>query len=101
MEQLYTHSKQNLPEIFRPLLWSYRFEDINIDKHKREIIVSAINYGDLVHWRWIIARYGLGEVRRVLTAIPVTEIRDHVRRLVSALLGISEHEFNHTPRGAH
>ena len=90
-----------LPEIFRPLLWSYRFEDIDPDVHKREVIVSAINYGDLAHWRWIVGRYGAEEVRQVLTTIPVTEIRYHVRRLVSALLGISEHEFKHTPRGAH
>lgn len=90
-----------LPESFRPLLWSYRFEDVDPQQHSKEIIINTINYGDLFHWRWIVARYGLAEVRSVLTTIPVTEIRYHVRRLASSLLGISEHEFNHTPRGAH
>ena len=94
-------SRRHLPEIFRPLLWSYRFEDIDMDKHKREIVVSAINYGDLIHWRWVIARYGLEEVRHILTTVPVTEIRHRVLRLVSALLGISAEEFNYTPRGPH
>lgn len=87
--------------MFRPILWSYRFEDIDSEKHKEEIIVNTINYGDLAHWRWIIACYGLREVQNVLTTIPVTAIRHHVRRLVSLLLGISDHEFNHTSRGTH
>jgi hypothetical protein len=94
-------NKQGLPEIFRPLLWSYRFEDIDPQKNQREIIVNAINYGDLVHWRWLLAHYGLTEVKQTLTTIPVTEIRRHVRRLVSLLFGISENEFNHAPRGTH
>ena len=93
--------KEKLPENFRPLMWSYKFEDIDPEQHKREIIVNAINYGDLVHWRWLVAYYGLNSVRHVLTTIPATEIRRHVRRLVSLLFGISENEFNHAPRGAH
>lgn len=94
-------NKHGLPEMFRPLLWSYRFEDIDPQTHKREIIVNTVNYGDLDHWRWLIAHYGLPEVKQILTTIPVTEIRRHVRRLVSLLFGISENEFNHAPRGAH
>jgi hypothetical protein len=94
-------NKHGLPEIFRPLLWSYRFEDIDPVAHEQEVMINTINYGDLEHWRWLINRYGVLEVKRVLTTIPVTEIRRHVRRLVSILFGISEHEFNHTPRGAH
>lgn len=90
-----------LPEMFRPLLWSYKFEDIDPDIHYHELIVNTINYGDLAHWRWLISYYGLARLKEVLTAIPVTELRPRVRALVSLLLGIAKSEFNYAPRGTH
>lgn len=90
-----------LPEAFRTLMWSYKFERVDPAEHRHEIIVNVINYGDLVHWRWIVAHYGLNSVRHELTTMPITEIRQHVRRLVSLLFGISEDEFKHASRGTH
>ena len=43
---------KKLPEIFRSLMWSYKFLDINTENDKRGIIVNSINYGDLNHWQW-------------------------------------------------
>lgn len=90
---------KKLPEIFRPLLWSYRFEEINPAAHQKEIIINAINYGDLKHWRWLTAHYGHTGVRRVLTSVPVTELRPHIRKLVGMFFGIADKEFRHAPRG--
>lgn len=92
---------KRLPEMFRPLLWSYRFEEIDPVAHRKEIIVNTINFGDLKHWQWLTAYYGRPAVRRVLTSVPVTEFRPHVRNLVGLLFGIGEEEFRHAPRGPH
>lgn len=92
---------QKLPESFRSLLWSYRFEDIDPSKHRHIILVQAINYGTLSHWRWLTKHYGLGEVRRLLTTTPITAIRPHAKKLAGLIFQISDHEFNHAPRGSH
>lgn len=91
--------QKKLPEIFRPILWSYRFEDVDIEKHKNTIIIQAINYGTLEHLRWIVRAYSEQEVREVLQQVPVTSIRSHVRKLVSLLFGFDDQEFNYAQRG--
>ena len=82
-------SKEKLPEIFRPILWSYRFEDMDVEKHKNTIIIQAINYGTLEHWRWINRTYGRGHVRKVMQENPETTFRSHVRKLASLLFGVA------------
>jgi hypothetical protein len=47
-----------LPKTFRPLLWSYDFSRIDPLKHKKTIIVQALNYGTLAHWLWLVQSYG-------------------------------------------
>lgn len=39
--------KDHLPESFRPFFWSYRFEDLDPQKHKKTVIVQLVNYGTL------------------------------------------------------
>lgn len=90
-----------LPEFFRPLMWSYQFEKIDPQNHKKLIITQAINYGALAHWRWIVGTYGKEEVRHILQEVPVTSLRRHVIRLVSLLFKISAKEFNYASRGSH
>jgi hypothetical protein len=90
---------QTLPEAFRPLLWSYNFDRIDPVKHRKTIIVQAVNYGTLRHWQWLIQNYGRRTIREVLSAIPATEIKPLSRRLASLVFDI--HHFNHAPRGTH
>lgn len=92
---------KRLPEMFRPLLWSYRLEAIDPEAHYKEIIINAINYGDLKHWRWIARYYGRERLREVLTTVPVSEFRPRVVKLVGLLFGISQDEFNYARRGTH
>lgn len=94
-------NKYGLPEMFRPLLWSYVFEDIDPKEHYKELIVNTINYGDLKHWRWLIDYYGSEQVSKVITTVPFTEFRPRVVKLVSLLFHIPQSEFNYAPRGAH
>ncbi len=97
--KLHDATKESLPVFFKPLLWSYDFSRIDLENDKKTIIVRAINYGDLSHWRWIVHYYGLHEVRKVLTVLPETEIRPRVRKLAELLFGGIE--FSHAPRGSH
>jgi hypothetical protein len=88
-----------LPETFRPLLWSYDFARIDPLKHKKTIIVQALNYGTLAHWRWLVQSYGREGVREVLTHVPASEIKPRSLRLASLVFGVER--FNYAPRGTH
>jgi hypothetical protein len=91
--------ESTLPETFRPLLWSYDFSRIDPLKHKKTIIVQALNYGTLAHWRWLVQSYGREGVRDVLTHIPASEIKPRSLRLASLVFGVER--FNYAPRGTH
>lgn len=86
------------PDFFRPLLWSYDFNRINLEKNKKAIIINSINFGDLRHWRWLINTYGRDGVRDLLEKVSVSEIRPRVRRLASLIFLVNK--FNYVPRGA-
>lgn len=94
-------NKHQLPDFFKPVLWSYTFDAIDTEKHKKAIVVNALNYGELKHWQWIVRAYGKEGVREVLRTVPKTALRDHVVPLVSLAFNISHDEFAPTPRRAH
>lgn len=88
---------RELPEFFKPLLWSYDFSKIDPKKDKKVIIINSINFGDMKHWKWLIEVYGKDNIRNLLEEIPVSEIRPHVRRLASLIFSVGQ--FNYAPRG--
>lgn len=88
-----------LPEMFRPILWSYQFEDLDPDQHKSEIIVQTINHGSLKHWRWIVQKYGKETIRAVLERRLVTEFNPESRNLAQLLFNLDH--FRYAPRSAH
>lgn len=77
-----------LPEIFRPLLWSLRWEEVDIDKDKEDIIVATVNEGSLIHWRWIIQTYGRQIIRQVLAKHLVTEFHPESRQLARVIFNL-------------
>lgn len=87
-----------LPDYFRPLLWSYNFSSLNAEKDKKVIILNAINYGDLKHWKWINNYYGREAVRRLLSDMPATELRPRVVKLARLLFSLNK--LNYAPRGS-
>ena len=94
-----TTNNERLPEQFRPLFWSYRFEDLDSRRDKQTVIVQLMNYGTLAHWHWLSRAYGITEIRRVLESIPATEINTRTRALASLLFSIPH--WRHAYRGAH
>ena len=73
-----------LPPLVRQLLW-YDFSHIDADKHRKTIIVQALNCDTLEHWRWIKKHYGSTTIRKVLSSILASEIRPKAQRLASLL----------------
>lgn len=74
-----------LPEIFRPILWSYDFEKCDPEKMKNTIISNTITYGNLEHWRWIKSFYGVPEVQKTLSNISVSAIRPSAIKLANMM----------------
>lgn len=88
-----------LPDFFRPILWSYGAGGLDPARDRKTIVVQALNYGDLEHWRWLIGAYGREGIQEILRTLPATELRPRVRRLVALVFGIDA--FSHAPRSAH
>ena len=93
------HKNAKLPEMFKPLLWGLRFEDLDIQKDREDIIVNAVNEGKLAHWRWIIQTYGKEEIRQVLARRLETEF--HPESLNLAKLVFSLSPLRHARGSAH
>jgi hypothetical protein len=94
-----TASNQKIPAYFKPLFWSYDFSKLDPTKDKKTIVLQTINYGDLVHWRWLIHHYGQTEIQTVLKSVPATALRERVRQLAGAIFSVTD--FNYAPRGSH
>lgn len=77
----------NIPDYFKPILWSYDFKKLDSQRNERDIVINTINYGDLVHWHWILKRYGKPEIARVVGNSRPTELRPGAHRLAKIMLG--------------
>lgn len=80
-------------------MWSYDFDRIDPTESKTALVVQAINYGTLAHWRWLVKSYGREGVREVLSNVPAAALRPRARRLASLVFGVDR--FNYAPRGTH
>jgi len=81
-------SKKQPPEMFRPLLWSLKWEEVDIREDKDDIIVNAINEGTLDHWRWLIKTYGKETIRKVLERHLVSEFHPESRNLAKLIFSL-------------
>lgn len=82
-----TKTAQQIPAFFKPILWSYDFEKLDSQKDQREIILQTINYGNLVHWSWILKNYGKTTVQRIIEQGQKTKLRPGARRLAEIIFG--------------
>ena len=79
---------QQPPEMFRPLLWGLKWNAVDVEKDKEDIIVAAINEGTLAHWRWLVETYGKDTIRRVLEGRLETEFHPESRNLAQVIFSI-------------
>ena len=80
---------QTLPLSFKPLLWSYDFDQIDPAKDSDLIIRQAINFGTLEQLAWIKQSYGEDKIREILTQTTATTFRPSALRLASILFNAS------------
>jgi hypothetical protein len=76
---------KQIPVYFKPILWSYDFGKLDLEKNERDIILSTINYGDLIHWFWILENYGKDEVKQIIKQSRLTQLRPGARRLAELI----------------
>lgn len=91
-----TIPNEYLPKFFEAVLWSYDFASIDPDKDKKLIIINAINYGNLGHWRWLALHYGKDAIKKILEKSLTTEIRPQARKLASIIFSVKK--FNYAQR---
>lgn len=91
--------KRQPPETFRPLLWGLRWEDIDVELDREDIIVNTINEGTLEQWRWILKTYGKNVIREVLQNRLDTEFHPESRNLAKVLFSLSH--FRHARGSSH
>lgn len=90
---------KKLPDFFKPILWSLKWDKLDVDEDKEDIIVAAVNEGTLDHWRWIIATYGKEEIRKILEKRLSSEFHPESRHLAKIIFSVPE--FRHARGGAH
>ena len=77
-----------IPETFKPILWSLKWNDIDVDKDKEDIILNSINEGTMAHWRWIAKTYGKETVRSVLAKRLATEFHRESYNLAKTIFNL-------------
>lgn len=82
------HDLFSPPESFRPLLWSLKWDDIDINKDKNDIVLAAVNEGTLEHWRWLIKTYGREAIRETLVKRLATEFHPESRNLARVVFDL-------------
>lgn len=90
-------SLTKLPDFFKPLFWSYNFDEIDPEKQKKLVIVNSINYGDLKHWRWVKNYYSAETIRETLESMAASELRPQAGRLAELLFNL---RLNYAPRSS-
>jgi hypothetical protein len=53
-----------LPELLRPLFWSYHFEDLRLPDSKDLVMLHVLTYGDTKQRNWLRRRFAPEEIRR-------------------------------------
>ena len=81
---------KKIPTYFKPLLWSYDFKKLDPQKNEQDIVLNAINYGNLLHWSWIAAEYGKPQVSQIIKRSRPLALRPGARALAKIVFGPSD-----------
>lgn len=82
-----------IPQDFKRLFWSWDFNLLDAQKHKRLIIAQVLNHGNWRAWQWLFKTYGKKELKDAIQNMPASEFRPAAIRLAVLLLGIAEMRY--------
>ncbi len=83
-----TTNSHGIPESFRPILWSLKWDNLDINKDKNDIILNTVNEGTLAQWRWIVKTYGKETIREILAKRLATEFHPESRNLARVIFDL-------------
>src|SRR3989339_1829216 len=64
-------SINNLPQSVKAVLWSYKTDKIEVNKHKKIIIFQVLNFGSEEAIKWLFKQYNLDLITKVASDIPL------------------------------
>ncbi|MDO8609831.1 MAG: hypothetical protein Q7R95_04740 [bacterium] len=64
-------SINNLPQSVKAVLWSYKLDHIEVQKHKKIIISQVLNFGSDEAIEWLFKQYSFALVARIANTIPL------------------------------
>lgn len=82
--------KMKPPEMFKPLLWSFAWEKIDIEEDKEDIILNTVNEGTLAHWHWLIKTYGKEVIKKILERHLDSEFHPESRNLAKIIFSLPQ-----------
>lgn len=66
------YSKANdLPLSVKAVLWSYDYDHIELQKHKKIIISQVLNFGSQEAIEWLFKQYGFVLIEKISNTIPL------------------------------
>lgn len=83
----------NLPDSLRPLLWGLKWDKLNIEDDKEDIIIGVVNGGKMADWRWLQSVYGEDAIKTVLERRLESELYLESRNLAKIFFGVNS--FSH------
>ena len=67
----FSSSINNLPQSVKAVLWSYKTDKIEVNKHKKIIIFQVLNFGSEEAIKWLFKQYNLDLITKVASDIPL------------------------------
>lgn len=89
--------ENNIPESLRPLLWGLKWDKLNIEDDKNDIIINIVNGGRMADWKWLRTVYGDDVIKSILEKRLASELYPESRNLARIFFGVNS--FRHH-RGA-
>lgn len=67
------------------LFWDTDTDNLDLERHRRAIILRVLDYGTLRDWQWLLQQYGKDVVQAEVFAPGRSAVRPRTRRLASLL----------------
>ena len=88
-----SNTTNKLPPSLRPLVWGLKWDELDVNEDKEDIMLGVINGGTVQDWKWLRTTYGKDAIRRVLENRLSSEIYPESRNLAKIFFSVNS--FRH------